>query len=57
MKIKISVIESKSKRVVVEHVAEVAVDGDLTQAVSVAITEAKKNGIEPFGWSINVDKA
>lgn len=57
MKIKILITETKTGVQVVERIAEISHEGDLAREVSVAVEDARKQGLEPFGWSLHVDKA
>lgn len=57
MKIKIVINETKAGAQVVERIAEISQEGDLAREVSIAVEDARKHGLEPFGWSLHVDKA
>lgn len=57
MKIKIQINETKTGVLRVERIAEISLEGDLAREVSTAIEDARKQGLEPFGWSLHVDKA
>lgn len=48
--------EPDKKQIVVRE-DDVTEDGDLTRIVSDAIFEARKQGLQPWGWSLTVDKA
>ena len=57
MKIRVVIsTESTSKQIVTfeDYVRE---DGDLTRIVSQAIVEARKQNLQPWGWSLSVEKA
>jgi hypothetical protein len=55
MKIKI-IITDKIGAKVIERLAEISQPADLAQEVSVAVEDARKRGLEHFGWSLHVDK-
>lgn len=56
MKIKIQVNDGKTGALIVERIAEIAIEGDLAREVALAVDEARKKGMEPYGWRLYVDK-
>nr|WP_295941671.1 hypothetical protein [uncultured Acidovorax sp.] len=57
MKIKILINEIKTGAQIVERIAEIPQEGDLAREVSIAVEDVRKQGLEPFGRSLHVDKA
>lgn len=57
MKIKILINEIETGAQVVERIAEISQEGNLAREVSIAVEDARKQGLEPFGWSLHADKA
>ena len=57
MKVKIEINDVKTGSLIVERIADIAKEGDVAQEVSIAVNEARKKGMEPFGWMLRVDKA
>ena len=57
MKIRVVVTAEPEKRKIATAEGDVAEDGDLTCIVSEAIAEARKQGLQSWGWSLSVEKA
>lgn len=56
MKIRIQINDVKTGAVLVERFVEIAREGDLERDVAVVINDARKKGLESFGWHSQVDK-
>lgn len=56
MNIKIHVNDEKTGVLIVERIAEIALEGDLAREVAHAVDEASKKSMEPYGWRLHVDK-
>lgn len=56
MKIKIQVNNENTGALIVERIAEITLEGDLEREVALAVDEARKKGMEPYGWRLHVDK-
>ena len=56
MQVRVVVMTEPEKRQIVAVEGDVAQDGDVSRLVSQAIDEARKQGMQPWGWSLSVDK-
>ena len=57
MQARVVVMTEPEKRQIVAVEGDVAQDGDVSRLVSQAIDEALKQGLQPWGWTLSVDKA
>ena len=56
MQVRVVVKTEPEKRQIVSVEGDVTQDGDLSRLVSQAIGEARELGMQPWGWSLSVDK-
>lgn len=56
MKITIQVNNDKTSALIVERIAEITLEGNLEREVALAVDEARKKGMEPYGWRLDVYK-
>jgi len=57
MKIRIFIKDAKTDTQLIEEIAEISEKGDLAREVSIAVEDARKLGLQPFGWSLHVEDA
>lgn len=56
MKIILKISDVKTGVLIIEHLVAITREGDLEREVSAIINDARKKGLEPFGWLLQVDQ-